>query len=96
MARIPLAHSLVLAQFCKLIYPAVALAGVCAVANKRTSVSIPGWLVSALALACVVPYHIGMARLRLWRTQLRAARLGATLPPQYSGKSIGKAQQIDV
>lgn len=89
MGRIPLTYALILQQFCKLTYPAVILASTLIVLNRHTSISVPGWLVGLLALGCIVPFHISMARYRLWRDERKAASLGATLPPRYPGKSIG-------
>ena len=95
MAWLTHAQFLVVVQFCKLIYPAVLLSGALSVLNWRRIAVVPGWLIGSAAVACIVPYHIAAARFRLWRTRRRAASLGAILPPQYPGKSIGNKDVLD-
>lgn len=95
MAWLTHAQSLVVVQFCKLIYPAVLLSGALTVLNWRRVAVVPGWLIGSAAVVCIVPYHIAAARFRLWRTRRRAVSLGAILPPQYPGKSIGNKDVLD-
>lgn len=89
MARIPLTYALIVEQFCKLVYPAIVAAGTLLVLNRHSVVSVPGWLIGVLSAGCIVPFHIGMARLRLLADERKAATLGAILPPRYPGKAIG-------
>ena len=96
MARLPLAHSLALAQLSRLIFPAVSLTGILLGLRRYASVPLPTKAVAVLAVACIVPYHIAKARFTLWRNERKAAKLGAVLPPRYPGKSIGNKDVLDL
>lgn len=89
MAHLPHALSLVIQQFSRLIYPALVLSGVLITFNKIAVNSVPTWAIAAAAITSIIPYHIGLAKLRYWQHTRKAARLGAILPPQWDGKAIG-------
>ena len=89
MARLPFAWSLAIVQFSKLIYPAILLTLALTFTSRHYDISIPGWLVGVAAVACIIPYHVTVARLRLWRQIRKARSLGAIMPPRWEGEQLG-------
>lgn len=89
MTIIPQAHALAISQLAVLFYPAAIANGLIRVGQRYGGIRVPVWATALAMLVSVPVFHIGRARVALWWNKRKAARLGATLPPMWVGKSIG-------
>lgn len=88
MALLPEAHALVLQQAYLLLSPAVFITLFGMLLAKYTGADAPLWAIALGAVLSLPIVHRVKAMYNLWLDQQGAARIGAVLPPMWTGKKM--------
>lgn len=95
MALLPEAHALVLQQVYVLLSPAVLITLFGVLLSKYTGVNVPLWAVALGAMLSLPILHRVKAMYSLWSDGKRGARIGAVLPPIWTGNKIASVDILN-
>ena len=78
-----------LTQVLRLLYPFIIISSVLVLLRKHAELQLPTWAIFLIGIACTPVVHVSRVMYFNWQISRKAARLGATFPPVWEGKSFG-------